>query len=606
MASIQGIYVALFGRPADPAGLAYFNSITNNGQDLTAIDSLAGEPEYLDRFTGMTNEQIVNSIYQALFERDGEPAGIAFFVEELEAGRLNINNIAIAILDGAQGDDLAMANAKIEAADLFTASLDTQVEIDAYEGDDAADLGRAFLDDVTPDNMPTQEEVDAAVQAVVEQEETNNPNPGGGGGGGGGEPPRPAYTNSYDDLDATYDENELYAGKGNPADGFVRSVNSKEGIELGLDVRAYKDPSNIPPDSDGSTTWTVPVWAQDIARFAYSVSAEDGLDNYDFRLSIDMDGSSEEQFLQLELGADDDVEAHAFNNSDSIYDWFLSYSPEVAVIQDDGGDAAGTTSQNVQSLQWYVPGEGRMAGDEHVVRLQAFEKGTNKVLAETEVTIKFDGYTERAVEDFDGNSDMVLTDIGATEYGEVEVTDDGTAIFSSSANDTGPFTRFDGYRTDSPDVVTTSIDITIDDLAISDDEGFSYSVAANGTDGAHMRDFIFHVARNEDGDLVVSANNNSSGSPYVGTNAAVIEGGEYAFEHTMFENEDGDLEVRMRVIDKADGSVDFEAFLSQPEDDFTGFGGNRYGWFTNIDVDEGIEVDNWAIAAQYFENNMVA
>ena len=41
MATIQGIYVALFGRPADPNGLSYFNGVTKNGADLTAIGDLA-------------------------------------------------------------------------------------------------------------------------------------------------------------------------------------------------------------------------------------------------------------------------------------------------------------------------------------------------------------------------------------------------------------------------------------------------------------------------------------------------------------------------------------------------------------------------------------
>ena len=50
MASIQGVYVALFGRPADPTGLNYFNSVTNNGADLTAIGDLASTAEYQAAF----------------------------------------------------------------------------------------------------------------------------------------------------------------------------------------------------------------------------------------------------------------------------------------------------------------------------------------------------------------------------------------------------------------------------------------------------------------------------------------------------------------------------------------------------------------------------
>src|SRR5690606_9613996 len=86
-----------------------------------------------------------------------------------------------------QGSDLAMIDNKIAAADIFTASLDTPEEIEAYSGNEAADFGRQFLSTVTedPETVPTAE-------AVQEQIDTDLPDytpgegqaPGGGGGGG--------------------------------------------------------------------------------------------------------------------------------------------------------------------------------------------------------------------------------------------------------------------------------------------------------------------------------------------------------------------------------------------------------------------------------------
>ncbi len=67
MASIQGVYLALFGRPADPVGLSFFNGVTGNGANLTGIGDLSSQPEYLNRFTGQNSTQIVQSIYQSLF-----------------------------------------------------------------------------------------------------------------------------------------------------------------------------------------------------------------------------------------------------------------------------------------------------------------------------------------------------------------------------------------------------------------------------------------------------------------------------------------------------------------------------------------------------------
>lgn len=187
MATIQGIYLALFGRPADPAGLAFFNGVTNNGADLSGINNLAGEKEYLDRFTGMSDTQIINSIYQSLFGRDGEPAGISFWAEKLATGALSINNIAIAILDGAQNADKATIEAKIAAANLFTTHLDLPAEQSAYAGASNIALAKDFIAAINAAKGATGEEVDALIQRMLTSGGLE-PGTGGGGGGGGGGP----------------------------------------------------------------------------------------------------------------------------------------------------------------------------------------------------------------------------------------------------------------------------------------------------------------------------------------------------------------------------------------------------------------------------------
>ncbi|WP_166096860.1 DUF4214 domain-containing protein [Rhizobium flavescens] len=166
-ASIQGVYVALFGRPADPTGLAYFNSVTKNGADLKAIGDLASTQEYKDRFAGQNNVQIVSSIYQSLYNRAPDAAGLAFFVNALNTGAQTINTIAINILDGAQGSDKTIIDTKVAAADAYTKALDTGAEIVAYSGNAAAAQGRAFLAPIST-TAPTQAAVDAAVKAMVD------------------------------------------------------------------------------------------------------------------------------------------------------------------------------------------------------------------------------------------------------------------------------------------------------------------------------------------------------------------------------------------------------------------------------------------------------
>ncbi|WEJ58127.1 DUF4214 domain-containing protein [Devosia sp. FJ2-5-3] len=165
MASIQGVYVALFGRPADPIGLAFFNTATNNGANLTAIGDLASTAEYKERFKDKNNTEIVNSIYKSLFNRDAEEGGLNFFVNALNTGALNINNIAIAILDGAQGSDKTIVDFKIDAAARFTASLDTPTKVAAYSGTAAITAANTFINGVTEKQTDTQ--IKNAVESVA-------------------------------------------------------------------------------------------------------------------------------------------------------------------------------------------------------------------------------------------------------------------------------------------------------------------------------------------------------------------------------------------------------------------------------------------------------
>ncbi len=91
-------------------------------------------------------------------------------------------------------------------------------------------------------------------------------------------------------------------------------------------------------------------------------------------------------------------------------------------------------------------------------------------------------------------------------YGNVQVVDSFNGIAApdggsfavltqgASPDDTGPFTRFDGYRSDFVEGLTSEVKVYLStDWAAG--EGFDYSVAANGSDGSYLRDFIFHVAK---------------------------------------------------------------------------------------------------------------
>src|SRR5690606_9020651 len=89
--------------------------------------------------------------------------------------------------------------------------------------------------------------------------------------------PEVPYELEYGNLEATFgDTGQLYTGKGNNALGFAKSVNESAGIELGLDVRYYKDQTDVAPGSADPLER-----AQDL-RFAYSVSKDGGINLDEF------------------------------------------------------------------------------------------------------------------------------------------------------------------------------------------------------------------------------------------------------------------------------------------------------------------------------------
>ena len=103
---------------------------------------------------------------------------------------------------------------------------------------------------------------------------------------------------------------------------------------------------------------------------------------------------------------------------------------------------------------------------------------------------------------------------------------------------------------------------------------------------------MFHVVSTGSGALYVGGNNNAgfnSNDPAAGS-VLVAQSGWYTLQH-VFHDVGGKLSVELNLV-AADGTVTHIATLSDPTDTIPAeVGGNRYGWFTSIDVPGGIAVD---------------
>lgn len=176
------------------------------------------------------------------------------------------------------------------------------------------------------------------------------------------------------------------------------------------------------------------------------------------------------------------------------------------------------------------------------------------------------------------------------------------AVFTGD-DDGAPFTRYNGYEDEWSGGWTTSMKIYLD---VHDEnggwaagEGFDLSSAANGSDGNHQQDFIFHVTQDTStGDLLIGASNNTGFAPRedletLANHAVVDEDGWYTFEHRFYDD-GGLLAVDLVVLDD-NNNIIFSETRTAPENttgDLGAIGGNRYGWFTTIEVEGGIAVDD--------------
>lgn len=159
--SVQRIYLAYFGRPADPAGLTYFESLLQNAGapvDLPSLSQAYMQPggvhdiievfsasrESQDLYAG-DNDAFIQSVYLNLFNRTPDVAGKSYWIGLLNAGTVSRANAALAILSGAQGSDLDTIATKLAVARQFTTAAADPAHNGSYDGLAANALVRGSL-----------------------------------------------------------------------------------------------------------------------------------------------------------------------------------------------------------------------------------------------------------------------------------------------------------------------------------------------------------------------------------------------------------------------------------------------------------------------------
>jgi hypothetical protein len=165
---IQKLYVAYFGRPADPAGLAYWEGIVEaaNGSTTAVSAEFAASAEYRATYANMTTSQIVNAVYTNLFGRTAEAGGAAYWAGLLDNGTISIDNFVADVSRAAVGTDLTAFSNKASAALAFTNALDTDAERAGYTVE-SLQLAKDYIARVTTDSTLAFETNPANLNATV-------------------------------------------------------------------------------------------------------------------------------------------------------------------------------------------------------------------------------------------------------------------------------------------------------------------------------------------------------------------------------------------------------------------------------------------------------
>jgi len=169
----QQMYVAYYGRPADPAGQLYWAEQFDASEDLTqALAAFGNSEEFTAGFGSLDNEALVTNLFQQLFGRAPEADGLAFYVAKLDSEESTLASIAKEIADGAQNDDLTTLNNRVAVANTYTTAVETQgaTYTEAEIADAQAILAAvdATEESVTASNTAAEAEVEANVPVTGE------------------------------------------------------------------------------------------------------------------------------------------------------------------------------------------------------------------------------------------------------------------------------------------------------------------------------------------------------------------------------------------------------------------------------------------------------
>ncbi len=121
---IQLIYIGYLGRGADPEGLAYWTNEVEQG--LITVDQIRTnivneQPEYHANYGQLSDRDLAEAVYFNLLNREPDQAGLNYWVNQLETGKIAQEDLILAYIKGISSDqDAATLEQKLIDAECYT------------------------------------------------------------------------------------------------------------------------------------------------------------------------------------------------------------------------------------------------------------------------------------------------------------------------------------------------------------------------------------------------------------------------------------------------------------------------------------------------------
>ncbi|MEQ5801244.1 DUF4214 domain-containing protein [Halomonas sp. H10-9-1] len=161
--AIQTLYIAYYGRPGDPDGMAFWTAqaLANDGDLESLVAAFGSSEEYTEGLAQLEPEAQVEALYLQIFGRDADEEGLDFYSQALADGDLSLAEIALTIVNGAAEDDREVLDARLDVAKAVTAALDSPEELAELSSEEGLQAMRDLLGGVT-----SREQADAVLEDV--------------------------------------------------------------------------------------------------------------------------------------------------------------------------------------------------------------------------------------------------------------------------------------------------------------------------------------------------------------------------------------------------------------------------------------------------------